>query len=183
MKLGRWLGLPVLLLLTMSLKAGDVQSGPAVGDKVAALKVFDATGTHKDKEVDYAAERKDKPTVYLFVNEWNRPTARFLRTLDEALREDADKTYAVAVWLSDNVDRTKEYLPRAQQSLQLQQTALTVFPGEKRGPDGWGLNDMAHLTVVVADKHNKVAATFALVSVNETDVRKVRMAVKKVIAE
>jgi hypothetical protein len=183
MKLGRWLGLPVLLLLTMSLKASDVQSGPAVGDKVAPLKVFDATGAHKDKEVDYAAERKDKPTVYLFVNEWNRPTARFLRTLDEALREDGDKAYAVAVWLTDNVDMMKDHLPRVQQSIQLQRTAMTVFLGDKKGPDGWGLNDMAHLTVVVAGKHNKVAATFALVSVNETDVRKVRMAVKKVITE
>ena len=39
------------------------------------LKVFDATGPLKDKEVDYAAERKGKPTVYVFIqaDKWDRP--------------------------------------------------------------------------------------------------------------
>src|SRR5438445_2284368 len=31
----------------------------------AQSKVFDATGPNQEKEVDYAAERKDKPTVYI----------------------------------------------------------------------------------------------------------------------
>jgi hypothetical protein len=173
--------LALLSLLGMALPLwADVASGPPVGGKVAPLKVFDVTGKHKDKEVDYAAERKDQPTVYVFIHEWNRPVARFLRTLDEAIKQDFDKAYQVAVWLSEQPEQTKEYLPKAQQSLKLESTALTVFQGEKRGPDGWGINDMAHVTVVVVVK-NKVAATFGLVSVNETDARPVRMALKKAI--
>ncbi len=45
----------------------DVPSGPAVGDKVPPLKVFAVTGAVGNKEVDYAAARKDKPTIYNFV--------------------------------------------------------------------------------------------------------------------
>lgn len=177
----RTLPLAAFLLLAPNLRA-DVTSGPAVGEKLAPLKVFDATGPHKDKDVDYVQERKDKPTVYVFVHQFNRPTARFLKTLDGALQKDFPEAYLVAVWLTDDVDKTKEYLPRVQESIKLEATALTVYPGEKKGPEGWGLNDMAHLTVVVANK-GKAAASIALVSVNETDVGQVRTALEKAIKD
>jgi hypothetical protein len=135
---------------------------------------------HKDKDVDYAALRKDKPTVYIFVHQFNRPTARFLRMLDEVVKNEFADAYLVAVWLTEEVDKTKEYLPRVQESIKLESTAMTVFPGEKKGPEGWGLNDMAHLTVVVANK-GKVAASIAIVSVNEKDVRPVRAALEKAV--
>ena len=57
----------VLLFGSLLATAQDVQSGPKVGAKVADLKVYDATGENKEKSVDYAALRKDKTTVYLFV--------------------------------------------------------------------------------------------------------------------
>ena len=109
----------------------DVDSGPESGKKVPALKVFDATGANQDKEVDYVAECKDKPTVYVFVqaDKWDRPMARFLRKLDESVRKESDDAYVVAVWLTDDADKTKTYLPRAQQSLKFQNTALTCFSG------------------------------------------------------
>jgi hypothetical protein len=47
--------------------AQDVSSGPDQGKKVPPLKVFDATGPNKDKEIDYAAERRAKPTIYIFI--------------------------------------------------------------------------------------------------------------------
>jgi hypothetical protein len=155
-----------------------VVSGPDKGQKVPALKAFDATGPNKGKEVDYAAERKDRPTVYVFVqaDKWDRPMARFLRKLDEAVREEEDAS-VVAVWLTDDPDKTKAYLPVAQQSLQLQATALACFTGDKGGPEGWGVNADAHLTAVVANK-GKVAATFGFRSLNETDVPAVRDALK-----
>ena len=107
----------------------DVTSGPEKGKGVPALKVFDATGTHKDKEVDYAAERKGKQTVFVFIqaDKWDRPMARFLKQLDEAVQKEVEGGYVVAVWLTDSPDKTKEYLPVAQQSLQFQSTALTCL--------------------------------------------------------
>ena len=47
--------------------ASDVDSGPEKGAKIPALKVYDCTGENKGKAVDYAALRKDKVTVYLFL--------------------------------------------------------------------------------------------------------------------
>jgi hypothetical protein len=174
-------GLWSLLAIVVSSAWGqDVASGPAKGEKVPSLKVFDATGEHQGKEADYAAERKDKPTIYLFVQQdkWDRPMARFLKRLDEAVNKAGESSLVVAVWLTDDVDKTKQYLPKAQQSLQFQATALTCYPGGKAGPKDWGVNADAHLTVVAANQQ-KVLATFGYRSVNETDVPAVLEAFKK----
>jgi hypothetical protein len=159
----------------------DIVSGPEKGAKTPALEVFDATGPNRGKTVDYAAERKDRPTVYAFVqaDQFDRPMNRFLKELDKSVRADAPDAYVVAVWLTDDVDKTKEKLPIVQQSVQYGATALTCFPGDKAGPKGWGVNADARLTVVVANKQ-KVTATFAYRSVNETDAKPVLEALKKV---
>ena len=156
----RWLFLVLPLLVTLPARAQDVVSGPEKGSRVPALKVFDATGPHKDKKVDYAAERGKGATVYVFVraDAWDRPMARFLRKLDEAVRKEKD-AYVVAVWLTDSPDKTKEYLPVAQQSLQFQATPLTCFTGGRNGPKGWNVNPDARLTAVAAYR-GRVAAVF-----------------------
>lgn len=45
----------------------DVESGPKAGEAAGELKVFAILGPVEKKEVDYAKERKDDPTVYVFV--------------------------------------------------------------------------------------------------------------------
>jgi hypothetical protein len=173
----------VVLAFVSTASGQDLSSGPEKGKKLPALKVFDATGPHEGKELDYAAERKDLPTIYLFVpaDKWDRPMARFLRKLDEAMAKEGKEASVVAVWLTDSQDKTREYLPRAQQSLQFQVTALTSYTGDKSGPNDWHLNGDAHLTVVVASRQ-KVAAVFAYRSVNETNVPMVYEALQKIIA-
>jgi hypothetical protein len=172
------------LLWTCPAWAQDVVSGPDQGQKVPALQVFDATGPHKGKEVDYATERKNKPTVYVFIqaDKWDRPMAKFLRNLETTLQKDAGDAFVVAVWLTDNVEKTKDYLPLAQQSLKFHVTALVCFPGDKAGPKGWNVNADAHLTAVVANQ-GKVGATFGYQSVNETNVPDVYKALQKALKE
>jgi hypothetical protein len=164
--------------------AQDVTSGPEQGAKTPALTVYDATGPNKDKSVDYAAERKDKPTVYLFVraDRFDRPMNRFMRELDKAVKKDFPDAYVVAVCLTEDTDATKKKLPDYQQSVGYEATALTCFTGDKAGPKDWGINGDAFLTAVVAAK-GKVTATFGYQSVNETDMPKVRDALKKAAEE
>jgi hypothetical protein len=162
-------------------RAQDVPSGPEPRAKVPALKVYDATGAHKEKDVDYAAERKDRPTVYLFINaeKFDRPMNRFMKTLDGIIHKDFEGAYVVAVWLTGDADKTKELLPRVQRSVGYEATALTVF-ADKAGPQGWFVNTDTHLTAVVAAR-GKVAATFGYRSINETDVPRVKEALAKAV--
>lgn len=155
----------------------DVKSGPEKGEKIPALKVHDCTGENKDKTVDYADLRKDKVTVYLLLpaDKFTRPMNKFMRTLDEKVSSDYEDVYLVAVWLTDDEDKTKEFLPRIQTSVKYDTTALTAFKG-KDGPKDWNINGDAHLTVIVANK-GKVADRFAYNSINDTEVPKVLKAV------
>ena len=169
--------------LTFGVAWADVESGPKAGEKVGELKAFGVVGKVEGKEADFAAERKDEPTVYLFVSAENfsRPMARFMRTLDGKLGEIDDKAAGVAVWLTEDADKSKEFLPRAQTSLKFDKTSLAVV-GDKSGPNGWGVNPDAHLTVVVANK-GKVVKSFAYTTVNETDVRAVLAELKKAVGK
>lgn len=159
----------VLTFIVAGSLHAQIDSGPAVGGKMEALKAFVATGDDAGKEVDYAAERKAKPTIFVFVqaDKWDRPAARFLKTMDKDLS--VKDAHIVAVWLTDDVDKAKAYLPKAQQSLQMEQTTFAVFPGDQSGPAGWGINLNAHVTAVVT-QNQKVIASFGYRSLNETDV-------------
>ena len=101
-----------------------------------------------------------------------------MKVLDQEVDKLGGQAKLVAVWLTDDKEKTKEYLPKAQQSLNFDATTLALHPDLSTGPDGWGINSDADLTVVVAgDK--KVAARFGFVSPNEKVVREVLAALKK----
>ena len=149
----------------------QVDSGPAAGSSVKPVKAVALTKDEADKEIDFVAQRAEKPTIYVFVqaDKWDRPVARFLRVLDQDLNKNREDVHIDAVWLPEDEDMSKTSVPKARESWKLSQTTYAVFPGEKSGPDGWGLNSDAHLTAVVVEK-GKVAASFGYRSVNEKDV-------------
>src|SRR5262245_7155418 len=153
----------------------DVASGPKEGEKAAELKVYAVTGESKEKDVNYTELRKDKPTVYVFVqaDKWDRPMFRYVKTLDEKLGEAGQ---VVAVWLTEDADKSKDYLPKI--STYFKNAALTVFTGEKAGPKDWGINIDANLTAVVVSG-GKVAKSFGYQSLNETDADAVAEVLKK----
>lgn len=162
----------VLLLVGCSLGStawGDVESGPAADSAVKELKVLAVTGDSAGKQVNAAELRGEKPTLYLFIpaDKWGRPTARLMRKLDESIKETAEGGAIVAVWLTNDVDATKDYLPKAQQSLKLEQTSLSVDETNPTGPGDWGINTDADVTVVVA-RGGKVVKSFGYSSPNET---------------
>jgi hypothetical protein len=167
LSVGGWLTLCGML-------AAQTASGPAEASKIDPLKVFVVIGEDAGVEGDVAEKRKGKPTIFAFVqaDKWDRPVARFLKALDQELRRGREEVALVVVWLTDDLEKAKEYLPLPQQSLKLSQTTWTIYPGNKSGPGDWLLNAHAHLTVVVSDG-NKVAASLGFQSVNELDAPKV----------
>jgi hypothetical protein len=173
--------LAVFALADTVLADDDLKTGPEPG-ALPELKVFDTTGPNTGSEIDYVADRKGKPTVYVFIaaDKWDRPVARFLKTLDAEIAKASDDAYLVAVWLADDAAKTKEYLPRAQQSIKLERTALTCFQGDKAGPKNWNIHPDAHVTAVVSSD-GKAVKSFGFRSINETDVPAVKEALAQAI--
>lgn len=182
--MSRFLLTASVLMLIGGVATAEVESGPKEGEKVTKLPVFGVSGKVEDKEADYAAERKGEPTIYLFVNadmfkdqdaKLTRPIHRFIRTLDEKVT-DVSGGACVAVWVGGEMDKNKTFAGKVKQYYS--NTSLAVFDGDSNGPNGWGLNSAAHLTVVVV-YGDKVVKSFAYESVNETDVKAVEEAFKK----
>ena len=169
----------LVLLATVPQARAQIVSGPEAGAKAPSLPVYVATGDRAEKTVDFVTERKDKPTVYLLVQNahWGRPVARFIRSVDTALAKSDDGVEAVAVWFADEPDSLKTHLPRVQMSINLAKTTLTVFEGPKIGPAGWALNDAAHVTVVYV-KNGKVVKNLSYDSEDEAHVQEVLDALK-----
>ena len=149
--------------------AADLQSGPEPGSKVPALKVLASTGDKAGQDIDVVDERKDKVTVYAFVqaDQFDRPMARLLKKVDTDLADKGDAA-VVAVWLTADVNKSHDYLPKAQQSLQFARTTLAVSRGGKETPPGWNIDIAARCSMVVVRK-GKVVARFGWDSVNETE--------------
>lgn len=172
----------VLFLAALALGADD--PGPKAGTAVPKLPAFAVTDKVAEKETDLSGERKDDPTVYVFVNAdhfkdtnipFGRPAHRFLKTLDEKVGDVTDAKI-VAVWVGGEADKNKEYVPKIDKYYA--NTVRGVSSADANGPKDWGLTSTSQLTVVLAHK-GKVVKAWALESVNETDVKPVEEALKK----
>jgi hypothetical protein len=180
----------ICVALLLAPAAAADESGPKAGEKVPELKAFGVVGSVEGKEADFAKERKDAPTVYIFVQAeeggvpvGGRPAARFMKELDKKIGDASEKAAIVAVWLGEKAfDKHKEYLPRINMSLKFEKTSLAAFDGNRSGPNNWAVNSDTHLTVVVANK-GKVVKSFAFTSVNETDAKAVLDELAKAVKE
>lgn len=164
----------------VSVVSADNLTEPAVGTAITPLKVFAATGENAGKDVDYAAERGAKPTVYIFIQHerFDRPLARLLKALEKAAIDAGHEASLVTVFLTDDETKTRDHLPRIQTSLQFTANPLVVFKSSTMGPDGWSVNTDNQLTAIVV-KGGKVAAAFGYRSANETVAPEIATALKK----
>ena len=166
--------LVIAIVLSSASVRADVDSGPGVGIAVEKFKVTVVAGESSGKELDFVTERKDKPTIFVFVqaDKFARPLARFIKVLDDKLKADRQDVDIVAIWLTDDKDKSKDYLPKAFGSLKTERTAWSLFTGEKTGPNTWGINPDADVTVVVSDGA-KAKFSKGYRSINDTEVPKV----------
>ena len=158
----------------------EISFGPNVGTGVSPLKVFAATGDHAGKELDIAAERSKKPTIYIFVphERFDRPLARLIKVLEKAAIDVGNDSSLVTVFLTADEAKTKEHLPRIQMSLQFTANPLVIFPSVTMSPEVWSVNTDAQFTAIVVNE-GKVTASFGYRSANETVPPEILAALKK----
>jgi outer membrane protein assembly factor BamB len=157
------------------------ESSPA--QELSKFPVHAVTGDQAGQVIDLSTRSADSTVVlvYLSAKNWARPVARYVKKLDEALVAGIDgiaKPEIVVVWLSDDAAKGREYLPKAQMSLQLQRTLWTVYEGDQAGPQGWQVDTADTLTTVLVQRQ-KTAGKFGYRVVNETNVDEALKALKE----
>ncbi len=158
-----------LLMVSHADVRADVESGPEKDAQVEPLPVFVGTGDFSGQTKNLVQHRGGKATLWFFVpaDKWSRPTARLLRTLDSKLTDIDKDGEIVAVWMSDDLPKAKEYMPVAERALKLDHTTFTVYEKDPQGPGDWAIHPDADVTIV-ATRGGKVLQSFGFVSANET---------------
>ncbi len=151
----------------------------AKGAKLPPLKVH-VIKEDSVEEKDLTKERPDRKTVYLFLprDRFDRPAARFLRSLDQDLVKKKEFTDIVVVWQAKELEPAQRRLPAIQKSLQLGQTTWSAFVSDNPYPEGWGINPDDIATVVIA-KGNKVTFSKGYKVMNEKDLDSVIKVLEK----
>src|SRR5262245_60915442 len=101
----------LFVLATASL-AGDLPSGPSVGDKLHEFRVLGFSGSEAGKEFEVLKQTKNGPTLLVFVHQISRPALKLLRPIDDYASKE-EKLAAHIVWLSGDKDETTKFLERA----------------------------------------------------------------------
>lgn len=176
----------LLFVLAALSFAGDLPSGPQVGDKLPDFKAHQHFGPDAGKEFKLHEKIKGGPTLLIFMHApgempITRPGFQFIKPVDKYASEQ-EKLSTHIVWVTGNKDNIEKFLTRAEQSLSLKSPVSICLDGGKDGPDTYGLNDKVQITVLVA-KDNKVLANFALVDPNAKDQTKVIAAVAKMLGK
>lgn len=166
--------LPLLLLLSW-IDDKEIVAGPELNKPIPSLKTLQIVGDHADKEIDWKETAKTKPTLIVFVrsDKWDRPVARVLKQLDDALiaaRKDLPDAHVAIVWISKEGERAKEYLPKVQQSLKMQVSSWNHFNGEVYDASGWQLSGDGALNIVLV-KDNKAVWGRAFSTMQESIAR------------
>ena len=169
-----------VLALAPCVWAGDLPSGPAVGDKLQEFKVLGFSGSEAGKEFEVLKQAKNGPTLLVFVHQISRPLFQLLRPVD-AYASKEEKLARHIIWLSTDKDETIKFLERAKNSLNLQ-TPVSVTLDGKDGPPAYGLNDKVAVTILIA-KDKKVVANFAYADPNDTVAPKVIDAIAKAVGK
>lgn len=172
----------VCLLLPLPLDDKEIVAGPESNKPVPSLKTLQVVGDHADKDVDWKELSEKKPTLLVFVrsDKWDRPVARVLKQVDDALiaaRKDLPDVHIGIVWISKDAEKAKEYLPKVQSSIKLQASSWNFFNGEVYDATGWQLSGDGAINLVHI-KEGKAVWGRAYSTMQESIARQAIMALK-----
>lgn len=175
----------VLGLASVSL-AADVKSGLKVGEDVGPFDVTKLAGADNDgvkigQQLCYRCKNSARPQVMVFTRSSDEKVVAFVKKLDAELAKNSDKQLRAFVnYLGEN----KEAAAAAAKKLCAQTKAENVpfvVPNEfENGPEDYGLNAKAEVTVLVA-KEGKVTANHAFAKAKDLDVESIIKDVEKTV--
>lgn len=156
-------------------------SGPQVGDAPPGFEVDLATGDLAGKQVDLLTQWKDKPVLLIFWSQVTRPSFGLLRQLDKYGRlRQPEGLEVLIVRVSDKPDEDKKHARLLSDNYEVKAPA-GVTKGGRQGPDNYGLNTDAGMTVLLLDKQHKVLFNQTRRAPDRQDFDEVRQAIDKLL--
>jgi hypothetical protein len=183
---------PVLSLLVAVSFAGaavaeeKLKSGPQVGDKIEAFNVTKCAGAEDDgvevgKNLCYRCRNSSKPQVIVFTRSTDPKVAELLRKLDTAIIEhEGEQLRSFVNLLGEDQEQLSETARKFAAASKTSHIPFVVPNEFENGPDNYGINPKAAVTIVMASDLG-VKANHAVADVKELDVEAVLKDIEKII--
>ncbi|MEC8555690.1 MAG: hypothetical protein VXZ82_11850 [Planctomycetota bacterium] len=175
-----------MMLLSSVAVAEDVKSGLNEGDRIGAFNVVKCAGAEDDKvavgkELCYRCKNGSRPQVMVFTRSTDAKLQKLVQGLDKAIakNEDAQLRAFVNV-LGDSSDAAEEEAKKLAKSTKAENIPFVVPNEFENGPDNYGINPKAELTIIFANE-SKVVANYAVGSIKDMKLKDVMGHLKKII--
>ncbi|TWT98419.1 hypothetical protein [Stieleria varia] len=166
--------------------AEQLQSGPKVGDSIGAFYVTKLCGAEEDgvsegKNLCYRCKNASRPQVMVFTRSADPQVAKLVQELDKAIAKNEDAQLRAFVnFMGDSKEDVSDTAKKFASESKVKNIPF-VLPNEfENGPDDYGINAKAEVTIVMANK-SKVEATYAVAKADQLDVDAVVANLKKIL--
>lgn len=176
-----------VLAMTTQVQAEDIKSGLQAGKGIGAFNVTKCAGAEDDgvkvgANLCYRCKNGARPQVMVFTRSTNdKNVMKLIKELDKAVAENSDKQLRAFVnVLGEDKETLSSEAKKAAQSTKAKNVPFVVPNEFENGPDNYGLNPNAEVTVIVANQ-SKVASSHAASKAKDLKVDAILADVKKIV--
>lgn len=176
-----------VLALTTQVPAEEIKSGLEPGKPVGAFYVTKCAGAAEDgvevgKNLCYRCKNGGRPQVMVFTRDAkDKNVVKLIQALDKAIAENTEKDLRAFV---NVLGEDKEQLSTTAKEIAKETKATNVpfvVPNEfENGPDNYGLNSKAEITIILANG-GQVKANHAVTDAKDLKIEAVLADVKKLV--
>lgn len=180
------LTLVVALAAANQAVAEELKSGPQPGDSLGAFMVTKCAGAEADgvevgQNLCYRCRNGKRPQVVVFTRSTDPKVMELLAKLDKAVDENQDEKLRTFVNLLGEDKDTLSATAKKVAADSKTKNVPVVVPNEfENGPDDYGINAKAEVTVVLASDLG-VKASHAVASAKDLDVDAIVKDISKIV--
>lgn len=161
----------VIATATTARASSEVTSGPQKGDKISAFNVTKCAGAPNDEvkvgdNLCYRCKYGAKPMVMVFTRKADDQVVELVKKLDKAVEENSDKHLKAFVNFLGDRDESEKSAKRL--AADADNVPMVVPDEAKNGPDNYGINPDAVVTVIVA-REGKVVTSHGYTGTPDSD--------------
>ena len=166
--------------------AEDIKSGLQTGALIDAFYVTKLAGAEDDgvklgQNLCYRCKNGGRPQVMVFTRSSDKKVVKLVRQLDKAIAENGDKELRAFVnYLGEDKDSATEAAKKLATESKSKNVPFVVPNEFENGPDNYGINAKADVTVILAEG-GKVKANHAFASAEEVNVKAVVTGLSKIL--
>ncbi len=186
MKLFVCFAMAVAALSSSFASAEELKSGLAVGKDINPFYVTKTAGAEDDgveqgKNLCYRCKNGSRPQVMVFTRSTDDKVVALVQKLDEQLKKSEEAQLRAFVnMLGESKDAAAASVKKLAVASKAKNVPFVVPNEFENGPEDYGINAKAELTIIIAND-SKVVANYAVASAKDLNVDSVIGAVTKML--